>query len=187
MTPANPIVRRVLRWAVFGSFAIVCTFAAAQPRYGLSPEVLSVFNRWVLATCVGDEERALIEEMRRYREPLSAAFRKAIVDGPPPEALRDARTAAEERYAARAKFPLDEYKIEGVSKQDLDRFRRTSRQAYVDDQVRRFATGYRANAVAGLGIVAGPASREVLSRIANSRGDPLAPAAREALKAADRP
>ena len=63
-----------------------------------------------------------------------------------------------------------------MSKQDLDRFRRTSRQAYVDDQVRRFATGYRANAVAGLGIVAGPASRETLSRIANNRSDPLAPA-----------
>lgn len=187
MTPANLVLRSLLRWVVVGSVAMACTFAVAQPRYGLSPEVLSIFNRWVLATCVGDEERALIEEMRKYPEPLAAAFRKAIVDGPPPEALREARAAAEERYAARANFPLDEYKIEGVSKQDLDRFRRTSRQTYVDDQVRRFATGYRANAVAGLGIVAGPGAREALSRIAGSRGDPLAPAAREALKAADRP
>jgi hypothetical protein len=186
MTSAD-LLRRVARWTVAGILALACAAASAQPRYGLPPEVLAVFDRWVLATCVGGEERALIEEMQRYREPLTGAFRKAIVNGPPPEALRDARAAAEERYAARAKFPLDEYKIEGVSKQDLDRFRRTSRQAYVDDQVRRFATGYRANAVAGLGIVAGSASRETLTRIANNRNDPLAPAAREVLKVADRP
>ena len=132
------------------------------------------------------EERALIDDLRRYRVPLAAAFQKAIVDGPSPRELREARTAASERFDARAKFPLEEFRVEGVSPEELERFRRVSRQQYVDDQVRRFATGYRSNAVAGLGIVAGPAGRERLARIANSRNDPLAPAAREALKAADR-
>jgi hypothetical protein len=187
MRPANHVMLGTLRWAIAGAFAVACAVASAQPRYGLAPEALAVFDKWTLATCVGGEERALIEEMRRYRAPLTAAFQKAIVDGPPPDAVRDARAAAEERFAARAKFPLDDYRIEGVSKQDLDRFRRTSRQAYVDDQVRRFVTGYRANAVAGLAIVAGPASRDALSRIANNRADPLAPAAREAQRTVDRP
>jgi hypothetical protein len=166
---------------------MACTVAAAQPRYGLPPEISAVFNRWVLATCIGDEERALIDDLRRYREPLAAAFQKAIVDGPSPEELREARAAASERFDARAKFPLEEFRVEGVSKEELEKFRRVSRRQYVDDQVRRFATGYRSNAVAGLGIVAGPGSRERLSRIANSRNDPLAPAAREALKAAGKP
>ena len=186
MRLSNCVIHHVVRWIVAGAVAMACTVAAAQPRYGLPPEIAAVFNRWVLATCIGDEERALIDDLRRYREPLAVAFQKAIVDGPSPRELREARAAASERYDARAKFPLQEFRIEGVSQEELERFGRVSRQQYVDDQVRRFATGYRSNAVAGLGIVGGPASRARLARIANNRNDPLAPAAREALKAADR-
>ena len=186
MRRSNHVMLHVVRWLVASIVAMMWTCSIAQPRYGMSPEVSAVFNRWVQATCVGDEERKLIEDLRRYREPLAAAFRKAIVDGPPPVELRAARAAAEERFAARSKFPIQEYNIEGASEKDLAAFRRVSRQSYVDDQVRRFATGYRANAVAGLGIVLGPGSREVLARIANNRNDSLALAAREALKVAGR-
>jgi hypothetical protein len=106
----------------------------------------------------------------------------AIVDGPPPAQLRAARAAAEVRFAAREKFPYQDYRIEGVSEKDLAAFRRISQATYVEDQVRRFATGYRSNAVAGLGIVGGPGARDVLTRIASNADDPLALAAREALK-----
>ena len=175
----------VVRWLIAGVMATTCAFATAQPRYRLAPEVAAVFERWMLATCIGDEERQRVEELRHYREPLAAAFRKAIQDGPPPAELRAARAAAEGRYAARAKFPIQDYRIEGVSEKELATFSRVSRQAYVDDQVRRFATGYRANAVGGLGIVGGPGARETLARIGNSRSDPLAAAAREASKVAN--
>jgi len=106
------------------------------------------------------------------------------VAGPPPEQLRAARAAAELRFAAREKFPYQDYRIEGVSEKDLAAFRRVSREAYVDDQVRRYATGYRSNAVAGLGIVGGPGAREILKRIGGNADDPLALAAREALRTA---
>jgi hypothetical protein len=179
------ILRNVVRWVVAGAIATMCAFASAQPRSGLSPEAFAVFNRWVMATCIGDEERQLTEDLRRHSGPLAVAFRKAIVEGPPRDELRAVRAAAEARFAERAKFPIQEYRIEGVSEKDLAMFRRVSRQSYVDDQVQRFATGYRANAVAGLGIVGGPGAREVLTRIASNRTDPLALAAREAIKAAD--
>jgi len=183
MIPSNPVnLRSLARWMAAVALTTTCTFAAAQPRYDLSPEISAVFSRWILATCIGDEEQKLVEEMRRFAEPLAVAFRKAIQDGPPPGELRAARAAAEARFAARAKFPIQEYPIEGVSDKDLAAFRRISRQSYVDDQVRRFATGYRANAVAGLGIVGGPGSREVLARIGNDKNDPLALAAREAIR-----
>ena len=186
MIPSNPInLRSLARWMAVVALTTTCTFAAAQPRNDLSPEVAAVFNRWILATCIGDEEQKLVEEMRRFAEPLAVAFRKAIQDGPPPGELRAARAAAEARFAARAKFPIQDYRIEGVSEKDLAAFRRVSRQSYVDDQVQRFATGYRANAVAGLGVIGGPGAREVLTRIASNRNDPLALAAREAIKAAD--
>ncbi len=135
--------------------------------------------------CVGDEARELEAQLRRYAVPLEPAFRKAIVDGPPPAELREARAAAEARFDARQKFPIQDYSVEGVSEKDLAAFRRVSRQAYVDDQVRRFATGYRANAVAGLGIIGGPGARQVLARLAANKNDPLALAAREAIKVAD--
>jgi hypothetical protein len=185
MRPATSFLPCAMRW--LAAVAIVCmwTSAVAQPRSGMSPEVEAVFNRWVLATCVGDEERKLIEDMLRHSAPLAVAFRKAIVDGPPPAQMRAARVAADARYSARAGFPYQDFRIEGVSEKELAAFRRVSRQAYVDDQVRRFATGYRANAVAGLGIVGGAAARDVLTRIAKNSDDPLALAAREAIKASE--
>jgi hypothetical protein len=183
MRYATRFLHQIARSMVAVAVVCMCSSAVAQPRYGLSPEVEAVFNHWVLATCIGDEERRLAEDLRRYSAPLTVAFRKAISDGPPPAQLRAARVAADARFTARAGFPYQDLRIEGVSEKELAAFRRVSRQAYVDDQVRRFATGYRANAVAGLGIVGGASAREVLTRIAKNGDDPLAIAAREAIKA----
>ena len=185
MLPAKPLMHAAARWIAAIVFALIAAGAIAQPRYGLAPEVSAVFERWVMTTCVGDEARELAAQLRRYAAQLEPAFRKAIVDGPPPAELREVRAAAEERFAARQKFPIQEYTVEGVSEKDLAAFRRVPRQAYVDDQVQRFATGYRANAVAALGIIGGPGARETLARLAANRNDPLAAAAREAIKVAD--
>jgi hypothetical protein len=184
MPDAARLLRRVARWTAAIAIATVWTTAAAQPRPAPAPEVEAIFNRWMATTCTGDEERKLVLELRRHAAPLAAAFRRAIVAGPPPAQLRAARAAAEVRFAARGKFPYQDYRIEGVSDKDLAAFQRVSREAFVDDQVRRFATGYRSNAVAGLAVVGGPAAREVLKGIAGNADDPLALAAREALKAA---
>ena len=174
-------LRRAAVWAVTVALATTCALAAAQPA-GLSTEAAAAFNRWMQATCVGDEAIKLADELRRYGEPMAAALRKAIQTGPPAGELRAARAAAEARFALREKFPLQEFAIEGVSEKDLAAFRRVSRQAYVDDQVKRFTTGYRANAVAGLGIVGGPGARQTLSRLERNKSDPLSIAAREALR-----
>jgi hypothetical protein len=163
--------------------AMVCAASLAQGRYGLSDDASAVFDRWLRSSCIGDEERALTDALLRHRAALAPAFEKAIADGPPGDELRSVRAAAETRYAERAKFVLDEYRVEGVSREDLARFRRVSREEYVDDQLRRFALGYRSNAVAGLGIVDGPGARALLARIAADKNDPLSPAAAEALKA----
>lgn len=175
-------LRTLARVGVAVVIALSCAASFAQARYGLSDEAYAVFNRWLRSSCIGDEERALTEALLRNRTALAPAFEKAIADGPPEEEQRSVRTAAETRYAERAKFPIDEYRIEGVGKEELARFRRVSREEYVDDQVRRFAVGYRSNAVAGLGIVNGPGSRALLARIAADKDDPLAAAAAEALR-----
>jgi len=185
MPGIHSLLRHVVPWTAVVAIAMAWTTATAQPRSGLSPEVDAIFNRWMATTCTGDEERKLIEALRSHSTPLAAAFRRAIVAGPPPEQLRAARVAAEARFAVREKFPYQDYRIEGVSEKDLAAFRRVSREAYVDDQVRRFATGYRSNAVAGLAVVGGAGARDILTRIAGNADDPLALAAREALKAAD--
>ncbi len=185
MRPATSFLHRTVRWMAAVAFVCVSISAVAQPRYGMSPEVEAVFNRWVLATCVGDEERKLVEDLRRFSAPLAVAFRKAIAGRAAAGAnARRARGRRRAFYRAR-RFPYQDFRIEGVSEKELAAFRRVSRQAYVDDQVRRFATGYRANAVAGLGIVGGAGAREVLTRIAKNSDDPLALAAREAIKASE--
>jgi hypothetical protein len=173
---------QIVRFLTAAALAFVCASAYAQTRFGLSPEAYAVFNRWMLSSCIGGEETALTGELRRYPQALARAFQQAIAAGPSAEELRAVRAAAESRYDSRAKFPLEQFRIEGVNSEDVARFSGVSRQQYVDDQVRRFATGYRSNAVAGLAIVGGARGRALLARIAGNSRDPLAPAAREALK-----
>lgn len=177
---------RRLAAALFALALFVAAPVPAQPRYGLSPDAYAVFSRWLTTTCVGDEARALREALLRHRAELAPAFRKALADGPPSEALRAVRAAAEARHVELAQFPLQQYRIEGVAAEDLARFARVSRPSYVDDQARRYATGYRANALAGLGIVGGARDRAPLARLATRKDDPLAPAATEALRAMER-
>ena len=168
-------------WLAAAALALGVASAQAQPAR-LTPEVAAVFNRWMLASCIGGDERALAEALRRYPQPLTKAFAQALRTGPTPQELREVRAGAEARYEARAKFPLSEFRISGVSEEDLRRFNSVSREDYVNDQVRRFQAGYRSNAIAGLGVIGGAEARATLSRIAANRRDPLAPAAREALK-----
>lgn len=158
------------------------TGSTTPSRYGLSADASKIFEQWLHSSCIGDEERALSETLARYRGALAPAFKKAIADGPPEEELRSVRAAAEARYADRAKFPLDDYRIEGISREELARFRRVTQSEYADDQVRRYALGYRSNAVAALGIVDGPGAREVLERIASDKSNPLATTALEAIR-----
>jgi hypothetical protein len=73
------------------------------------------------------------DELRRYSQPLARAFERASSASPSAEELRAVRAAASDRYDTRAKFPLEEFSITGVCKEDLARFKRVSRQQYVDD------------------------------------------------------
>jgi len=174
------------RWRAVAVFALALTgaFAHGQPRPALSTEAQTIFARWLASTCIVAEEGPLVEAMTRYARELAPAFRRAIAAGPPPEDQAAVRAAAQAQYELRAKFPLDPTRIVGVAEKDLATFRRVTREQYVADQVRRYVNGYRANAVAGLGVVGGAESRALLARLAANRRDPLAAAAREALKTA---
>jgi hypothetical protein len=156
--------------------------ASAQNRFGLGDEAFAVYQRWVLATCVGGDERALANDLRRHAAELGPAFGRAVVEGPSPEDLRAVREAATQNFERRQKFPLDEVPIEGVRPADLERFRAVPAESFVNDQVRRFATGYRANAVAALGVIGDARSRAALARMARNPRDPLRAAAVEALR-----
>ena len=161
--------------------------ATGQPRSALSPQAALVYQRWLASTCIGGEEEARAAELRRYATELAPAFERAVAAGPPPEELARVRAAAAARYAERAKFDLGTVRITGLDAADLKRFKGVTAQQYVDGEVRRYVLGYRSNAVAGLGVVGGARALAVLSRLAADRRDPLAPAAREALKSLPKP
>ena len=52
MLPAKPLLLAATRFAV-SALALIAAGAIAQPRYGLAPEVSAVFEKWVMATCIG--------------------------------------------------------------------------------------------------------------------------------------
>jgi hypothetical protein len=184
--PATRTARFLGRFLLCGSLLAGCALAQAQPVYGLSPDAYAAFGRWMTTSCVGDDARALEEALRRHRAELAPAFRRALADGPPADDVQAVRRAAEARQTSLARFPLAEYRIEGVSADALARRARAMPREFANDQVQRYVTGYRSNALAGLGIVGGSADRALLARYANRRGDPLAQAAAEAAKALDR-
>jgi hypothetical protein len=185
-TLATRIARHLGRCLLCGSLLAGCALAQAQPVYGLSPDAYAAFGRWMTTSCVGDEARALEDALRRHRAELAPAFRGALADGPAADDVQAVRRAAEARQAALARFPVAEYRIEGVSADALARHARTTPRDFANDQVQRYVTGYRSNALAGLGIVGGNADRALLARYASRRGDPLARPAAEAAKALDR-
>lgn len=167
---------------------LLCQCAIAQPRFGLSEDSYAIYQRWVLGTCVEGEERALRANLVQRAATLAPALREGIVAGPATDEIEAVRAAAIQAYARRAKFPLGNYRVSGVSPADLARFRSVSQQAYADDQVARFILGYRSNAVVALGIAGSdPESRTLLARIAENARDPLAPAARVALQSPREP
>ena len=181
-TEGTTVATKAIHFLLIALAACACQAASAQTRFGLSPEAFAVYQRWVLSTCIGDDEQALAAELRRHASELAPAFGQAIGEGPVPQEVRDVEAAAKRLYERRSKFPLDDVPVTGVSRADVERFRSVSQQAFVQDQVRRFTTGYRANAVAALGIIGDARSQALLQRIARNTQDPLAPAAREALK-----
>ena len=179
------IARFLGRGLVCGTL-LMNVVAHAQPRYGLWPDAYAAFSRWMTTSCVGDEARALEDALRRHRVELAPAFRRALADGPPAEDVQAVRRAAEARQAALAQFPLAEYRIEGVSADALARYARARPRDFANDQVQRYVTGYRSNAIAGLGIIGGSADRALLARYAGRRGETLAQAGAEATKVLDR-
>lgn len=160
---------------------LACAPAHAQPASAPAPEVQALFVRALATTCVGDAASDLRAALLAHRAALAPAFRRAFVDGPPADQVVAVRIAADRRYAALAQFPLAQYRIEGIAREDLARFARPSRRSYVDDEVLRYVTGYRANALAALGVVGTAQDRALLARTARD-GGPLAVAAAEALK-----
>ena len=176
------LMSNLLRCLAWTLLAIAALPAAAQPRYGLSPEAYAVFSRWMTTSCLGDQEAQWRAELQRHAAELAPAFRRALADGPTEEAVRAVRGAADVRYRALAVFPIAEYRIEGDSPA-VARIARPARQGFVDDQVQRYVTGYKSNAIAALGILDRPEDRTLLRRIASRTGDPLAAAAAEATKA----
>ena len=181
-SPSRIRRRTLLLGAVFVPLLLAGAPLRAQPAPALSPEAGAVYRRWLTTNCVGDEARALATEIRRYAAELAPAFLRAVTAGPPSEDLRAIRVAAEMRYDARAKFPLDDGQVSGVSPEAIARFRRVTREDYIADEVRRYTLGYQSNAVSALGILGDARSRAALARIARNPRDPLAVAAREALR-----
>jgi hypothetical protein len=171
------IVKRRLAMSLF----LACATAAAQPRYGLSPDAYAVFAQWMATTCVGEDAEAWKARLVRHRAELAPAFRRALADGPAEAARATVRASADVRYRALATFPIAEYRVVGAAAPG-----RAARQSFVDDEVARYVAGYKSNAIAGLAVLSDGASRSTLARIAAQRGNALALPAAEALRALNR-
>jgi len=174
-------VRRGSASVVAMILLLAASLAPAQPRLPNDPQAL--FQLWINGTCLGDEAAALRSAVRANAGVLADAFRRALVEGPPESQIAAVRSNAERSYAQRAKFALQTFRVAGATTDALARFRAVTAQQFTDDEVRRFTLGYRANAVAALGLLDDAPSRELLARMAANPNDPLAAAARAALQA----
>jgi hypothetical protein len=153
--------------------------AVAQP---VDSQAAALLDRWLRSSCLGQEAPALEADLRRNAAVLAPLLRRALADGPPAVEVARMREAATQRQARRANFDWRSMEVSGVDRGAMASLQRKSARAVVDDQVKRYVDGWRANAIAALAIVGEPADRATLRRIAGSARDPLAPAARQALR-----
>jgi len=161
-----------------------CMAALAQPAPVALDDPDRVLALWLESSCLGEEAPALRAALRRHAVALRPALRRALDAGPPAPAVAAVRAAAAERHARRAQSRFDDVVVTGVSRDTLARLAREPARDFVADQVARYVQGYRANAIAGLGLIGAPDDRVRLRRLSGAR-DALALAARVALTDAD--
>lgn len=181
MASSSPIERFSRNAALAACLAalIAAVPAIAQP---LDPQAAALLDRWLRSSCLGDEAPALEADLRRNAAVLAPALRRALADGPPAGDIARVRETATQRHARRANFDWRGMEVTGVDRSAVASLQRKSARAVVDDQVKRYVNGWRANAIAGLAIVGEPVDRTTLRRIAGNASDPAALAAREALR-----
>jgi hypothetical protein len=175
-------IERLARHATLAACLASLIAAAPAVAQPLDAQAAALLDRWLQSSCLGDEAAPLEVELRRHAAVLAPALRRALADGPPAAAVARVRETATQRQARRASFDWRSMDVTGVERSAVARLQRKSARAVVDDQVKRYVDGWRANAIAGLAIVGQPADRATLRRIAGAASDPLAPAAREALR-----
>ena len=101
---------RCLAWTLL---AIAALPAAAQPRYGLSPEAYAVFSRWMTTSCLGDQEAQWRAEFSRHAAELAPAFRRALADGPTEEVARRSQRGGRPLPGVATSPPAQD-RIEGI-------------------------------------------------------------------------
>ena len=119
--------------------------------------------------------------LAQYRVPLEPFFLEVLNNGPDPQLLADVSAVASRSFDRRQKL-LATGTGSGLSGADLDAARKVDRAQYLTQAAEMFVTSYKAQAVGGLGIVAGPMGRAILQALANDPKSPLRISAQEALR-----
>jgi hypothetical protein len=185
MVSSRPIERglRAALLAIGLAGLLASAATPAQPRDAtLDPADAALVGRWLRSSCLGEEAATLESRLRDRAAVLAPVLRRALADGPPAAEIAAVREAAAQRHARRANFDWSGMAVTGIDRTALARVQREPARTFVDGEARRFVDGWRANAIAGLAIVGAPVDRATLRRIGARSADPLAPAAREALR-----
>src|SRR3954454_10739312 len=117
MVPIRPT--SMLRRAVILLLLALALPCAAQPRFGLSAEAFAVYQRWVLAMCLGTDAGQMRADLLRHATELAPAFRRAISEGPTAAEAQQVRAAAQALFDQRRKSPINELEITGVTRADV--------------------------------------------------------------------
>lgn len=172
--------RKMIRWMCLPLAICLLTPVGVKAQQA-ALTVDEIAQTWLVLNC-GLSPTLVTEEVLATRaEELEPLFLEALREGPSPELTEEARRAAEGRFKARLRV-LENSESLGLSLENRRRAEELGREEYLQRQLADLEIRYRAQAVAGLGIVGGPESARVLSELAQNEESPLQAAAQEALR-----
>jgi len=161
--------------AIFG--AGVWLSASAQV---LPPEAQRAGATWLLKDCDLHDQDQLGPVLRMFKPQFETFFLNALNNGPTPQLLMDAQTAASKEFDLRQQA-LRSGKGLGLSDADLQAARKITREQYLEQAADDFTISYKSRAVSGLGVVAGDAGKAALQALAADPKSPLQGSAQQAL------
>ncbi len=152
--------------------------ASAQPLIDRTPKAVAL--AWLLSDCGVDNPLAIT--VREAGVALTEVFLEALDKGPAADLVGEVERSAARGFEQR-QVALKEGTGLGLSPEDLEIARRTTRDEYIARAKQNFDRRYRSQAVAGLGIVGGPKARTALERLAADKESALQGSAQTALAA----
>ncbi len=169
-----------LSLTILAVFALILSFAAEHAEAQID-ESETLVETWLIKSCDAGEELQLQNEIVQKGSSLEPAFIEAYKNGPDPKLISEVESTAGRTFDKRAQM-LESGETFGLSEEDLEVVKSTTREDYINQEKEAFVLRYKSQALNGIGFVGDQTGYELLKEISSDTDSPMQITAQQALK-----